>query len=338
MQCEVAHERMVLAVYGELADEQVHELERHLAICPECGRERDQVQALKTLASAYTVAEPDANLVARARLKLEEVLDALPPKSWPARLLERMGNGFAMLRSAPVAAGLLLLAGLGGGWLGGWEVALSRTAHAAATVQPQVVAPVETVAAAPAVKDTPVAAVPEMEDVANISEIVRQPNSRMVEVRFNQLVPQRMKGSLDDPAIQQLLMLASENASSPGVRDNSVELLANECRTGRRCQASGIRDVLMVALRYDQNAQVRQKALEGLEPYVAQDIRVRNAVLEALLNDSDPRIRTTSINLLQPVEADTSVREVLYTVSTSDENPMIRNVSRQVLSQAPEIQ
>jgi hypothetical protein len=122
------------------------------------------------------------------------------------------------------------------------------------------------------------------------------------------------------------------------VRDDSVGLLAAECRAGHSCQGAGIRDALMVALRYDRNAGVREKALEGLEPYVSQDVRVRNAVLEALLNDSDPRIRTESINLLEPVEADTSVRQVLYSVSTSDDNPQIRNTSRQVLSRVPEIQ
>jgi hypothetical protein len=133
-------------------------------------------------------------------------------------------------------------------------------------------------------------------------------------------------------------MLASESSSSTGVRDDSVGLLAAECRAGHSCQAAGIRDALMVALRYDKNAGVRQKALQGLEPYVAQDVRVRNAVLEALLEDSDPRIRTESINILEPVEADTSVRQVLYSVSTTDDSPQIRNVSRQVLSRAPEIQ
>ena len=160
----------------------------------------------------------------------------------------------------------------------------------------------------------------------------------MVEVNYNQLVPERIQGTMDNPAIRQLLMLASENSSSAGVRDDSVGLLAAECRAGHGCQATGIRDALMVALRYDRNAGVRQKALEGLEPYVAEDVRVRNAVLEALLNDSDPRIRTASINILEPVEADTSVRQVLYSVSTSDESPQIRNVSRQVLSRVPEIQ
>ncbi|MGA9783520.1 MAG: HEAT repeat domain-containing protein, partial [Terracidiphilus sp.] len=155
---------------------------------------------------------------------------------------------------------------------------------------------------------------------------------------YNQLVPQQVRGSLDDPEIRQLLMLAIESAGSAGVRDDSVGLLAAECRAGHGCQGAGIRDALMAALRYDRNAGVRQKALEGLQPYVAQDLRVRDAVLEALLNDSDPRIRTEAINILEPVEADTSVRQVLRSVASSDRNPRIRLVSRQVLNQVGEIQ
>jgi len=167
---------------------------------------------------------------------------------------------------------------------------------------------------------------------------VRQPNSQMVEVHYNQVVPQQIEGSLDDPAIRQLLMLASENSASAGVRDDSVGLLAAECRAGHSCQAAGIRDALMVALRYDKNAGVREKALQGLEPYVAADVRVRDAVLEALMNDADPRIRTAAINILEPVEGDTSVRQVLHTVANSDQSPQIRTVSREVLRREPEIQ
>jgi hypothetical protein len=192
-------------------------------------------------------------------------------------------------------------------------------------------------AASAPVQATP-AAPTETATIANISSIVRQPNSQEVEVHFNQVVPQQIKGSLNDPAIRQLLMLASENSASTGVRDDSVGLLAAECKAGHSCKAAGIRDALMVALRYDKNAGVREKALEGLEPYVTEDVRVRDAVLEALMNDSDPRIRTEAVNILEPVEADTSVRQVLHTVANSDRNPYIRTVSRQVLSRVPEIQ
>lgn len=327
MNCDLAHESIVMAAYGELSDESAHELERHLAACHECAYEREQFQALKLLAGAYPVEEPDANLVARSRIRLEEMLDALPPKRWLERLVEKLRNNAASLQAAPVAACLLLLVGAGAGSLGGYHLAQARTVRAegAQTVDAQARNPL------------PPDAAPGME-IANVSSIVRQPNSEFVEVHYNQLVPQQIRGSLDDPEIRQLLMLATESAANAGVRDDSVGLLAAECRAGHGCQGAGIRDALMVALRYDRNAGVRQKALQGLQPYVAQDLRVRDAVLEALLNDSDPRIRTDAINILEPVEADTSVRQVLQSVASTDRNPRIRLVSRQVLSHVGEIQ
>ena len=326
MNCELAHERIVLAAYGELPDDQVHELDRHLAACNECSQEREQLLALKTLAAAYPAAELEPNFVARSRMHLEEALDAIPPKRWYERVGQRILNNFANLQAAPIAAVLLLIVGAGAGTLGGYEYAQARAAHEEGRALSDRNKPVAQPApAAPA-------------EVANISSVVRQPNSEMIDVTYNQLVPKHIQGSLDDPAIRELLMLASANATSQGVRDDSVGLLAAECRAGHACQGEGIRDALMVALRYDKSETVREKALEGLEPYVAEDMRVRDAVLEALLNDSSPRIRTAAINILEPVEADTSVRQVLSTVAVSDHNPHIRTVSREVLSRAPVIQ
>jgi hypothetical protein len=313
----------VTAAYGELPDEQLHELERHMTTCPDCHRDREQLLAMKILADAHPVIEPPANLVARSRMRLEEALDALPPKRWYERLTQRMVNNFASIQAAPVAACLLLVVGSGAGILGGYEYALGRAAHAAVATH-----------IVNAVPDNPQPPA----EITSISSIVRQPNSDMVQVTYNQVVPQQMQGSLNDPKIRELLMLASENSASPAVRDDSVGLLAAECRAGHSCQAAGIRDALMVVLRYDKNAGVRLKALDGLEPYVAADMRVRDAVLEALLNDTDPRIRTRTVDILEPVEADTSVRQVLHTVANSDRNPHIRTVSRQVLSRVPEIQ
>jgi len=332
MNCELAHERIVTAAYGELADDRVHELLRHLGECGECRKEQEQFQAMKVLADVLPVQEPGPNLVARSRLRLDEALDTLPPMRWYELLMQRFLNNMASLQAAPVAAALLLVAGIGAGSLGGYQFAQSRVA-----VRATANAPVIASDQSPAVSQAELAPT-NIASVANVSSIMRKPGGEMVEVNYNQLVPRHIEGSLDSPEIRQLLMRATENASSAGVRDDSVALLAAECRAGHSCQAAGIRDALMVALRYDKNAHVRIKALEGLQPYVAEDIRVRDAILHALLNDNDPHIRTESINLLEPVEADTSVRQVLYSVSTSDDNPHIRNASQKVLSQVPEIQ
>jgi hypothetical protein len=324
MNCELARERIVALSYHELSDEQTHELDGHLSGCGECRLEREQVQALKTLLNAYPAVDPPPNLVARARLRLEDALDALPPKRWYERWSRQIVNNFARLQGAPVAAILLLVAGAGAGCLGEYEYAQSRAAHAASQTA--------------ALETQQPAAPPELASVASVSGIVRHPNSEIVDVSYNQLVPRQMEGSLDDPSIRQLLMLASQNSAAPGVQGDSVGLLAAECRAGHSCQTSGIRDALMVAVRYDKSPAVRLKALEGLEPYVAEDVRVRNVVLGALLNDGDARVRSAAIGLLEPVEADSSVRQVLFSVSNTDDSPQIRNVSREILSRVPEFQ
>jgi hypothetical protein len=338
MNCAEIHEKVVLAAYSELPDDQAHLLALHLAGCAECRQDRDQLLALKTLSAAYPVLEPNANLVARSRTRLEDALDALPPKRWYDRVADWMTRTATGLQSAPVAACLLLVAGAGLGSLGGFEIAARRAvaANGNAGVQSGGI-----LTATPVIPST--GGIASTGEVASVSGVVREPNSNLVQVTYNQVEPRRVQGTVDDPKIRQLLMLASQNGSNPDVRDNSVDLLAAECRSGRGCagagaQGSGVRDALMVALRYDRSSTVRQKALEGLQPYVAEDMQVRDAVLETLLNDPDARIRAAAISMLEPVEADTSVRQVLSTVALSDQNSHIRNASRVVLRRVSEVQ
>jgi hypothetical protein len=67
-------------------------------------------------------------------------------------------------------------------------------------------------------------------------------------------------------------------------------------------------------------------------------MQVRDAVLDTLVHDNSANVRTAAINLLQPVQADSSVRQVMHTVSTQDQNPYIRNASRTLLQQVSAIQ
>jgi hypothetical protein len=161
-------------------------------------------------------------------------------------------------------------------------------------------------------------------------------------VHYNRVVPETVEGSLDEPRIRDLLLLGMKPAAASGVRADSVALLSNECRAGHDCSVQpdgkGIRGQLMVSLRYDKDAAVRLKALYGIEQYVGEDRRVRDAVLEALMHDDDANVRTTALNLLQPVESDSSVRQVLRTVSTQDESPYIRTASYQALQGSGDIQ
>jgi hypothetical protein len=325
MKCDLAQQNIALAAYGELSDDVSHQLEQHLLECEECQREMQAVRGLQAAMALYPVEEPSASLLAQARLRLEEALDTMPHGGWLVRLSQRFTRSVGRLRATPVMASMLLLVGLTGGGYGGYRAGLkAHEAEQSKLVlnlgQPPIVT-----------EDNP-------QQIANVSGITRDPKSELVEVSYNKLVPEKMQGTLDDPRIRQLLLLGAQNNVNSGVRGDSVDLLANECRAGRQCDDGPIRNALMVALRYDKNANVRMKALEGLQPYIAEDMRVRDAVLEALMKDSDPRVRSQAINLIEPVESDSSVREVLHTVAAQDDNPQIRTVSRQVLQQLPQIQ
>ncbi len=315
MDCGLAQQKIALFAYGELPDDQCHALEGHLATCKQCQEEFAAVQALQQAMALAPAQEPSANLLAQARLRLEEALDSMPRSSWLMRVQESIFRGASMLGRAPVAASVLLLLGLcSGGW-GGYQYA--------ARLKPQVVLP---------------AAIESPGKIANINSIVREPNTENVEVRFNRLVPETAQGSLDDPQIRQLLLVGAESQVNPGVAQNSVDLLADECLAGHQCSEGPVRKALLVALRYDQNTGVRLRALNGLKPYVAEDMRVRDGVLEALMDDPDANVRSRAIELLQPVEADSSVREVLHTVASEDDNPHIRTVSQEVLNRFPQTQ
>jgi hypothetical protein len=116
-------------------------------------------------------------------------------------------------------------------------------------------------------------------------------------------------------------------------------LLAHECEAGHRCSGNeGIRNALLVSLRNDRSAAVRLQALTGLQQYVGQDQRVRDVVLESLVSDPDFDVRKTAVGMLKPVQSDSSVRRVLRTSSTQDNNPFIRTASYQALQGAGDFQ
>jgi HEAT repeat protein len=78
-------------------------------------------------------------------------------------------------------------------------------------------------------------------------------------------------------------------------------------------------------------------SLDGLAPRVKDDIRVRNAVLEALLNDSNLGVRSGALHALEPVKTDSSVRMALEQLAKEDPSEYIRTESKRVLAAMPAV-
>lgn len=322
MNCDSAQQNIVLAQYGELPDELLHPLEQHLEDCEECRREWNAMLALREELALDPVVEPSPNLLAASRMRLDEALDAMPPRSMAQRFFGNAFRWFGYVQGAPALTVLLV----GIGFLGGTAIARYQAGHT-----PQLPTRVATTNATQG-------------PIANVAGIVQTPDPKIVQVKYNRLVPETMQGSLDDPQIRQLLMLGTKLAANPDVHKDAVSLLVNQCLKASGCSddaANGpdsVRGTLLASLHYDKNAQVRLKALQGLQPYVAQDESVRDAVLDTLMNDQSADVRSAAIAMLEPVQADSTVRRVLRSVSTQDSNAAVRNASFQVLQGSADIE
>ena len=326
MKCDIAQQNMMLAGYGELHDEEIDGLEEHLTGCEACRQELNSLRAMQETLALAPMIEPSPNLLAQARMKLDEELDMIPAHGFLTRVRGLFFGALANVQSAPALATLLV----GVGFLGGNLTYRYQMAHA-----PKISTPPNVV-----MRDTTNGV------IANVTGIVPMPDSEMVQVKYTRVVPETIEGSMDDPQIRDLIIKGSRVGTTSDVRMSSVNLIAKECKAGHRCTAGGddgvdgkgIRSALLVSLLYDKTPAVRLNALAGLAPYVGQDQRVRDAVLETLMRDSSSNVRSAALGLLQPVQSDSSVRQVLRTVSTQDDNQYIRTASYQALQGAGDIQ
>jgi hypothetical protein len=311
MKCEWVRENIVFYVYGELADDARHELEQHVARCTDCASELKAEQHFHVLLSQDRAADPTPNLLAAARMRLQEGLETAQQGGFFSRLVFDPANWLRQVRFSPALASAILIIGFAGGI--GTMYKIRPTDPGTATISKS---------------DHPQA--PTDVSIAGISSITQQPGTNQIIIKYNTLSTEEVQGSLNDQRIQQLLLYAARNNNS-GMRVDSVDLLAQKTNDLQ------VRDALIYALQNDTNPGVRMKSLTALGAYVKDDTNVRDAILRALVNDTNSGVRIEALRLLEPVEADGSVRGVLMSLAAKDQSQYIRSQARTMLAQLPEI-
>src|ERR1700739_4130191 len=311
MKCEWVQENILLYIYNELADDARYELEQHLGRCPECAAELKSARAFHATLPTLPVQEPSPNLLASARMRLQEKLETAPQGGWWQRLTFDPANWLRQMRFSPALAAAIFIIGFGGG-IATMVKVKPNPIDISSIQNPQQPGPQEA-------------------SITGIRSVVQEPGSSQVTIKYDTVHTEEAQGSLNDQRIQQLLLFAARNNYSSGVRMDSVDLLTQKPDDTR------VREALIYSLRYDTNPGVRLKAIEGLGSYVKDDTRVRDAVLNALMTDNNPGVRTQALLLLQPVKADSSVRAALQHLAETDQNQYIRSQARTVLAQLPEI-
>jgi hypothetical protein len=311
MKCESTKENVVLYMYDELPDDAKFEFMHHVQHCDSCRQELESAQAFRTDMSSPAEPEVSPNLLAASRMQLQEALEhAEQNRSFWGMFIFDFAGWMQQIKLAPALTAALLIVGFAGGRLTTWRLAQNGSGTGP-------------------VVDLPHSA--QDFNIAAIDSIATDPASNRVTIKYDTLHPQTLEGSATDPKIQQLLLLAARNNRDSDVRLDSIDLLKS------KAQDNDVRDALVSALRYDKNPGVRLKSLDGLKGYVKDDIHVRDAVLEALLHDSNPGVRSEAISLLDPVKADSSVREALQVLAQHDPNQYIKSQSQKYLASTPHL-
>src|SRR5581483_6325066 len=308
MKCEWVQQNVLLYVYDELPDDARHELEQHVVRCKDCAAEVESVKKFRADFAQSPVQEPSASFLAASRMRLQEALETAEQGGWWSRLIFDPVHWLNQVRFAPALAAAIFVLGFAGG--------IGATYKMVKT-------PVE-------ISPSPVTQA-NIGSISGISSILQQPGSNQVTIKYDTVSPQETHGSLNDPNIQQLLLFAARSNFNAGLRMDSVNLLTQQPNNEH------VREALLYALRYDSNTGVRLKALDGLGPYVKDDVQVRDAVLESLMSDANPGIRIEALRLLQPCAADSSVRIVLQRLAAKDDNRYIRAQARSMVAQLPEM-
>ena len=310
MKCDWVKENVVLYVYDELADDAKFEFMHHMQHCVSCKQELETAQAFKDDLASLPMQEVSPNLLAASRMQLQEALEHTEQnRSVFGAFIFDFAGWMQQIKLAPALTVALLMIGFAGGSITAWKIA---------DRQPSTNQPI--------IEQRPSEA-----NIAGIESVVPDANSNKVSITYDTLRPHTYVSTADDPRVQQLLLLAARNNRNSDVRLGSIDLL------NKQPADDAVREALIYALRYDKNPGVRLKALDGLKSYVKDDIHVRDAVLEALMHDNNAGVRSEAISLLDPVKADTSVREALRILATQDQNQYIRTQSQKYLESTPHL-
>jgi hypothetical protein len=300
MNCDWVQENITLYLYNELADDAHHELEGHAARCEECGAELQAMRRFHGEMSELPQLEVTPNLLASSRMRLAEAVEAVQHRRGWRWALDPMAL-IRQMRFSPALAAVIFMVGFGGGL--GAMYHMSAALHAGGSSTQEA-------------------------SIAGIRNIIQEPGSNRVRIDYERALPETVQGSINDPQIQALLVMASRSTANSGLRMDSVDLLR------QKPDDPAVRESLVYSLRSDSNPGVRLKAEEALMPMVKQDIRVRNAMLESLLNDNNPGVRAGALKALAAVPGDTSVHQALTQLAKEDPNEFIRQESSRILAQA----
>jgi hypothetical protein len=308
MTCEDARKNLPLFLYGELSFDDEELVEVHIDECAACRKALAQEKAMfAALDGVELIPSAEALAESRAELGSRLALAGAPSRTEQPSFWDKIREGFTI--NFHFAPGIAQVAG---------AAAMLVLGFFTARVAPN--------SFLGNFNKSGVMAEPATSRVRYVEPV----SPGRVQIVLDETRQRVLSGSVDDEAIQRLLMTAAKDPSDAGLRVESVDLLKNNS------QSAEIRKALVYSLQHDPNAGVRLKALDGLKTF-AEDPDTRSALTQVLLKDDNPGVRTQVIDLL--VQKNSAQRHtdamvgVLQELMEKEDNGYIRMRCQKVLQE-----
>jgi hypothetical protein len=318
-------EWLMLLAYGELDSGQKKRMEEHLRDCSDCAEQFEQIKKLNRVVENHSTRGPSEDLLREARQELRAALRIeRNRKTLGMKLREWFSVGSVSGYRAAIGFAAMLVIGILLGFLVASrpdhpEIALSDTESKQGI---QKASGKEGLAG----MDSDVV-------ISNIRFLDADTSDGQVEFAFDAVRPMRVKGSVDDKKVQEILTYALVKEQNPGVRLRAVNTIGAYTEN---LTDSEVKKALITALMTDDNDGVRKEALTVLKsmPF---DKEIQAAMIYVLSRDQNAALRIEAIKSLEGKKIeDESTISVLRERMESDENSYIRRRAKAVLEEVTE--
>jgi hypothetical protein len=305
--------KLNLLASGDLSPSGATKLLRHIAGCPACESELQELRQLQKLVAVHSPSVFDEQdlLEARAllssRLASSRVLRSLPADS-PRGIL---------VRHPVLVTSCLLCALFLGVFSGRYLFPVERDTRSSGGFVSN--------------EKMSLSDLNEVE-LSNLQILGDKDKTGGVEIVFDATRTMRVRGTPDDPIIQRVIARAIVGGDNPGIR---MRAAANAMP---RADGEGDREIkaaLLLAVKDDPNDGVRKAAIEALLRY-RPDTEIRDGLVRVLLVDKNPGLRVAAINGLSAMAthglaSDPEVRRRLESHLEREENLFVRTRTASLL-------
>lgn len=321
------HEMIQLSIYGELGSQDQQRLDKHLATCLSCTSEQEDIRKFHSTLLAYKPVSVRERDLVDARRSLRMTLgNAEPAQSLVGRILDIFSAPlfpkYGPKYGTALAAAATLAIGIG---LGYYFFGPSR--------QPETNGLFRTIA------ETEQADFNQGEaQVSNFRFVNKNEVTGDIEFTFDATTPVRIKGNVkSDERVQKILARAAVSAENPGTRLGAVTAIAGYSEKTLPV-ANEIKTALISVAKYDENRGVRAEALRALEKFLP-DPEVVQAYVYVLKTEKNTGMKIAAITGLSkakfmPGAMGQDLLDILKEKVQSDDNNYIRIRAQAALREA----